>query len=220
MKTHKYILLAIILIFLSVSSFPHIISGISSNRTIPESPGLSQLGDLMFLETYTYAELTSELDASDPFFQMINTGETVQSSSKLGFCPVSKMTETWTYLHSPAFQKNMPDHLLFAWGVSQDDSGKYLYALKKLDSGNIAPEQSDIKEIEIRDGNILLTFTEEGGEKFAALTKKNVGRDIAITFKDQVYAAPRVRETIKQGKCMISGDFSKSELDELVSVLE
>ena len=122
MRKFKYIILAILLISLSISSFPHILTGVSSAPS----------GDLMFLETYTYAEFTSKLDPDDPFFKMINTGEAGQTSSKLGFCPESKVEEAWSYIHSPAFQEKLPDDLLLAWGPQEDDGGEYLYALKKL----------------------------------------------------------------------------------------
>lgn len=210
MRKFKYIILAILLISLSISSFPHILNGISSAPS----------GDLKFLETYSYAEFTSKLDPGDPFFKMINTDEAVQTSSKLGFCPESEAEEVWSYIHSPAFQKMLPDDLIFAWGTCQDEPGKSLFVLKEPGMENESPEQSDIQKIEIKDGSILITFSEVGGQKFEVLTGKNMGRDIAIVFKGQVYAAPRVQEAIAHGKCMISGNFSSGELEALKSVLE
>ncbi len=210
MRKFKYIILAILLISLSISSFPNLLSGIS----------FAPSGDLMFLETYTYAEFTSKLDPGDPFFKMIHTGEAVQSSSKLGFCPESNLEEAWTYIHSSAFLEKLPDDLLFAWGRGQDEPGKSLFVLKEPEIENESPDQSDINKIEISDGSILITFSEAGGQKFEVLTGKNIGRDIAIVFKGQVYAAPKVQTAIANGKCMISGNFSEGELEALKSVLE
>ena len=210
MRKFKYIILAILLISLSISSFPHILTGVSSAPS----------GDLMFLETYTYAEFTSKLDPDDPFFKMFNTGEAVQTSSKLGFCPESKVEEAWSYIHSPAFQDKLPDDLLFAWGTGQEESGKSLFVLREPETENESPAQSDINKIEISDGSILITFSEVGGQKFEVLTGKNIGRDIAIVFKGLVYAAPKVQAAIAHGKCMISGNFSEGELEALKSVLE
>ncbi len=210
MRKFKYIILAILLISLSISSFPHILNEISSAPS----------GDLKFLETYSYAEFTSKLDPGDPFFKMINTDEADRTSSKLGFCPESEAEEVWSYIHSPAFQKMLPDDLAFAWGTGQDKPGKSLFVLKEPGMENESPEQSDIQKIEIKDGSILITFSKVGGQKFEVLTGKNIGRDIAIVFKSQVYAAPRVQAAIAHGKCMISGNFSTGELEALKSVLE
>lgn len=210
MRKFKYIILAILLISLSISSFPHILNGISSTTS----------GDLMFLETYTYAEFTSKLDPVDPFFKMINTSEAVKTSSKLGFCPDLKEEEAWSYIHSPAFQEKLPEDLSFAWGPQEDDGGKYIYALKKLDTQYSGPDKSSIKEIGISKGTLLISFTEEGSEKWTSLTRNSVGNCIAIVIDGVVYSAPVVREVIENGKCAISGDFSEGELEALKSVLE
>ncbi len=210
MRKFKYIILAILLISLSISSFPHILNGISSTPT----------GDLMFLETYTYAEFTSKLDPADPFFKMINTGEAVQSSSKLGFCSESEAEEVWSYIHSPAFQKMLPDDLAFAWGANQLNKARYLYALKEFNTEYNGPVQSDIKEIRISDDLLLITFSKDGSEKWTTFTRKSLGSAIAIVIDNQVYSAPVVREVIKDGKCAISGNFSEDDLVELKAALE
>ncbi len=52
------------------------------------------------------------------------------------------------------------------------------------------------------------------------MTRLNKGKDIAILFNGTVLAAPRVQEEIKNGKCMISGQFTESEIKQLKTVLE
>lgn len=210
MRKFKYIILAILLISLSISSFPHILNGIS----------LAPSGDLMFLETYTCSEFNSKLDPGDLFFKMIRTGEAVQGNPKLGFCPDSNMEKAWSYIHSPSFREKLPEDLLFAWGPPEEDGGKYLYALKKSNTQYSGPDKSCIKEIGISKGTLLLTFSEEGSEKWAKLTRNSVGNCLAIVIEGQVYSAPVVREVIENGKCAISGNFSKGELESLKSLLE
>lgn len=210
MRKSKYIILAILLISLSISSFPHILNGLSSAAS----------GDLMFLETYTFAEFTIKLDPGDPFFDWIDTEKATHSSSKLGFCPLTKIDEAWGYLHSPAFQENLPNDMLFAWGVGQNDPGKYLYALKEFDTQYTGPNQSEIKKVGICDGTLLITFTEEGSDKWATLTSNSVGNSIAIVIDNLVYSAPVVNEAIKNGKCSISGNFTEHDLVELKAALE
>jgi SecD/SecF fusion protein len=55
---------------------------------------------------------------------------------------------------------------------------------------------------------------------WASLTRDNVGRNIAILFDGKVFGAPRVMEEIKNGECMISGNFTESELNRLKAALE
>jgi SecD/SecF fusion protein len=203
MKLLKYILLAIILISLSISSFSQ-----------------GQDNDLKFLEAYTFGEFTAALDPHDPFFQMLDTKDRSAESSKLGFCPESKVSKTWDYLNSPSFLKNLPKDVKFAWGAEEAKDGKYLYALKKAFSVYTGPGQADIAEIEISDGMLLLTFSEEGAGKWTELTQASLGKPIAIVIHDLVYSAPMVREVIRGGNCAISGNFSQDELAGLKAVLE
>ena len=52
------------------------------------------------------------------------------------------------------------------------------------------------------------------------MTRLNKVRDIAILYGNKVISAPRVREEIKGGKCLISGNFTESEINKLKAVLE
>lgn len=203
MKTIQYIIAATILITLSISSFSQDLAG-----------------ELEFIEAYTSGEISSMLEQDNPFFQLIRTEDRPAESSKLGFCPESKISKTWTYLNSPAFLKELPEDLRFAWGAEQSEKGKYLYGLKEAGSAYAGPGKSDIKKIDISDGLLMISFTSEGSRKWRDLTQAGVGKPIAIVINDLVYAAPVVKEVIKGGKCAISGDFTSDELAELKTVLE
>jgi len=64
-----------------------------------------------------------------------------------------------------------------------------------------------------------MSFSESGAKKWASLTLKNKGRDIAILFDGKVIAAPRVTEEIKGGKCSISGNYTEEEIYRLKAAL-
>lgn len=220
MRKIKYTILVILLISLSISSFPHIVTGLSSMKVVPEYYEIIKKGQLRFLETYTLAHVRTKLDPGDFFYQVINTRDSSPESAKLGFCPESKLTEAWTYLSSPAFLAEFPEDVTFAWGAGGNKEGKFLYALKKSDKDYSGPDQSDIKEIGIRDGMLPISFTKKGSEKWASLTRMNVGNVLAIVVNDQVYSAPVVREAIQNGQCAISGNFNEKELTNLKAALE
>lgn len=203
MKKSKYTLIVFAIISFSVSSF---------------TP--NQSGELRFLEAYTYGEFSSTLEADDPFFQLISTEDRSAEGSKLGFCPEAKISETLTYLNSTSFLNQFPKDLKFAWGADQGIRGKYLYALKESKTAYNGPGKSDIKEVDISDDLLLISFTGEGSRKWEELTRASLGKPIAIVINDLVYSAPMVREVIKAGKCAISGNFSKGDLAELKAVLE
>ncbi len=54
---------------------------------------------------------------------------------------------------------------------------------------------------------ITLQFTEKGGKKFANITKKNVGKILAIFLDKTPLSFPKVEEPIKGGRAIIRGNF-------------
>jgi protein-export membrane protein SecD len=67
---------------------------------------------------------------------------------------------------------------------------------------------------------IMFTLTDSGTEKFAAVTRDNVGRRLAIILDGELYSAPVIRSAITGGRGQITGDFSEKEAIELANVLE
>jgi SecD/SecF fusion protein len=66
---------------------------------------------------------------------------------------------------------------------------------------------------------ISVTFNSEGAKIFADITRKNVGRYLAIILDGELYSAPRIHEEIPSGNCEISGGFDVKEAFELANVL-
>lgn len=210
MKTIKYVILSIIVSSLIISSF-----------TL-----LGQQKSLSFSETYTSEEVISFLNPSDDLFKMIDASELHLSSSKLGTFTKAEAKEIGDYIQSDAFKKQVPEDLRFAWGVQEGDQDRALFALKNPKAGYAGPVQDDINEVSVRkDGSennfgLYISFSEQGAEKWATMTRDNVGRNIAILLDGKVYSAPRLMEEIKNGECMISGSFTENELNELKASLE
>ncbi|MEA2113290.1 MAG: protein translocase subunit SecD [Patescibacteria group bacterium] len=66
---------------------------------------------------------------------------------------------------------------------------------------------------------ISLEFDGEGSKIFEELTRKNIGKRIAIYLDGAVISAPVVQEAISGGKAQITGDFALEEAKELVQRL-
>lgn len=211
MKTIKYIILGIFITTMTLGNFTSILGQ----------------GSIQFSETYTYAEIASRLNPSDQFFSYFNTEQTDPKSSNLGYCLISESSSARKYLKSDLFLSRLPEDIIFAWGAKKENgSTSDLYALRKPSGRNISPDNSDIASVSVQSDeqqnnhDLLISFTREGAAKWASLTGKNKGRNIAIVIDGKVYAAPTVREEILGGKCAISGNFSKEEVLKLKSQLE
>jgi protein-export membrane protein SecD len=66
---------------------------------------------------------------------------------------------------------------------------------------------------------VSFTLRDPGKSKFADYSTKNVGNFFAIVLDDKVISAPYIKEPITNGTGEISGSFSPSEMNNLVTVL-
>jgi len=58
---------------------------------------------------------------------------------------------------------------------------------------------------------VELTFSPEGGKKFGDITKRNVGKILAIALDNELIEAPRVNGPIYGGNAVISGGFTTDQ---------
>ena len=64
---------------------------------------------------------------------------------------------------------------------------------------------------------INVEFSPEGNELFAAVTKENINKRLAIVLGGRLYAAPVIRSEISGGKTQITGSFTEEEALELAA---
>ncbi len=62
---------------------------------------------------------------------------------------------------------------------------------------------------------VALEFNSEGAKIFQELTKKNIGKRIAIYIDNQLISSPTVQEEISGGKAQITGEFTIEEAKKL-----
>lgn len=63
---------------------------------------------------------------------------------------------------------------------------------------------------------VSLEFNDEGGDLFAEITKRNVGKPVAIFLDGEAISTPNVNEEITGGQAVISGNFTVKEAKDLV----
>jgi protein-export membrane protein SecD len=66
---------------------------------------------------------------------------------------------------------------------------------------------------------VSFRFNTKGAERFARLTRENVGKPFAIVLDDEVVSYPRINEPILGGSGQISGNFTTQESTDLAIVL-
>ena len=95
----------------------------------------------------------------------------------------------------------------------------YYYVSKdfEMDGKNIKMAYPDKGEFGQR--RISLSFNTKGAEDFARVTRRNVGRQLAIVLDGVLYCAPNIREPITGGNAQISGNFSEDEVKSIADAL-
>lgn len=94
----------------------------------------------------------------------------------------------------------------------QDDSGVTVMTGQDLKDAKAQIDQSN-------QNLVALEFSDEGGKKFADLTAKNVGKNIAILLDKQILTNPNVKEAITGGKAVITGSRTLEEAQRLALLL-
>ena len=66
---------------------------------------------------------------------------------------------------------------------------------------------------------VVLSFTEDGTEKFARITEANIGETITIVYDGEVICAPIIQQAITDGKAIISGGLTEETAEHLAIVV-
>lgn len=83
-----------------------------------------------------------------------------------------------------------------------DTDKYYLIIAVKLPAGM---SNADIQSTKARKQNVEIRFSAKGAVKWAEMTKKNTGKQLAFVINNQVYSMPEVKATINEGIAMITG---------------
>jgi preprotein translocase subunit SecD len=75
---------------------------------------------------------------------------------------------------------------------------------KDIASALVSTDEGNKPAVDVR-------LTPEGAQKLAKLTEQNSGKPLAIMLGGKVIFAPTIRDTISDGKAVITGNFTKEE---------
>ena len=151
--------------------------------------------------------------------------------SLVGYANVRDTAEINKLIYGQLAKQILPSDLKLLWGAKTEDGlnkkNVYgLYALKITTSDGRAPLEGDVvtdaKDQFDQHGRpeVSMTMNSEGAREWAALTKANVGKAIAIVLDGVVYSAPRVNGEISGGQSSISGNFTIEDTKDLANTLK
>ena len=149
----------------------------------------------------------------------------------VGYAAMRDMNTINELLASPEAKELLPSDLRLKWGATGMGEGAAanvfeLYAIKVTERNGHAPLEGDVvtdaSESYDQHGRpcVSMTMNVDGARRWAALTKANLKRSIAIVLDDNVYSAPTVQSEITGGRSEITGNFTVETTRDLANVLK
>ena len=153
--------------------------------------------------------------------------------SMVGIAHARDTAEINSIIRSDVARQVLPSDVKLLWSAKPTDlitdnkSIFELHALKVTESNGRAPLEGDVittasDEFEPLTGRpcVSMSMNSDGARRWAALTKANVGKAIAIVLDDAVYSAPRVNGEISGGNSQITGNFTIEDTKDLATTLK
>ena len=151
--------------------------------------------------------------------------------SLVGYANVRDTAAINKMIYGSLAKQILPSDLKLLWSAKPEDGlnkkNVYgLYALKVTSSDGRARLEGDVVTTAKDDFDehgrprVSMTMNSEGAREWAALTKANVGKAIAIVLDGVVYSAPRVTGEIAGGQSSISGNFTIEDTKDLANTLK
>ena len=175
----------------------------------------------------------AQMDAMKKMHPLLSMLQTIPGNalSLVGYASVRDTAAINKIIYSQLAKQIFPSDLKLLWGAKPAEGLNKknvfeLYALKVTTADGRAPLEGDVvtfaKDEFDQHGRpqVSMTMNSEGAREWAALTKANVGKAIAIVLDGVVYSAPRVTGEIAGGQSSISGNFTIEDTKDLANTLK
>ncbi|MBR6263989.1 MAG: protein translocase subunit SecDF [Prevotella sp.] len=135
-------------------------------------------------------------------------------------------------LHSELAKSILPNDVKLLWSAKPAEGAikkrtYELYCLRMTGVGERAPLEGDVIESAKDDFDhftgrpvVTMQMNDDGAREWANLTKKNIGKPVAIVLDNLVYSAPNVNQEITGGNSQISGSFTVEDTKDLSNTLK
>ena len=152
--------------------------------------------------------------------------------STVGYANVRDTAAVNAIINSAAAKRILPANLKLLWSAKPADGltvkNVYeLHAIKVTSTNGRAPLEGDVitdakDQFDHLSGapEVSMSMNTDGARRWAALTKANVGKAIAIVLDGSVYSAPRVNGEIAGGQSSITGNFTIEDTKDLANTLK
>lgn len=99
------------------------------------------------------------------------------------------------------------------------DNEKKYYAIVAVRPNSVI-DNTNIKKTKVNGSAVEIYFNLEGAKKWADLTKKSIGKQLAFVIDNQIYALPIITSEMKNGVALINGFNSEIEAKNISELLD
>lgn len=177
------------------------------------------------------AAAAAEAKKQNPLFSIFQPSGN-GALSLVGYASARDTAEVNKIIYSALAKQILPADCRLLWSAKPADGiqAKNIYelhAIKVTTTNGRAPIEGDVvTDAKDQFNNLTgspevsMTMNSDGARRWAALTKANVGKEIAIVLDGTVYSAPRVNGEISGGQSSISGNFTIEDTKDLANTLK
>lgn len=166
-----------------------------------------------------------------PLLAMLQTTNG-NSLALVGYASVRDTAAINKLIYSKLAKQVLPSDVKLLWGAKPADGLSVknifeLYALKVTTTTGRAPLEGDVitdakDQFDQVTGQpqVSMSMNTDGARRWAALTKANIDKAIAIVLDGVVYSAPRANGEITGGQSSITGSFTIEDTKDLANTLK
>ena len=202
---------------------------------------LQRSANLEFYEMFDAVDYASALgqalqnDTTGTILGMLNP---VAQGPVVGYARAKDKDAIIKWFNTPEVKALFPNTLKLAWS-NKAMKPEYVGGLKdvyqlvalrtdldpetheqrpRMNGDNIVDASTDFDTM--RGQTVNMRMNSEGARQWAAVTRANVGKPVAIVLDDVVYSYPVINTVIEGGSSEITGDFTVQEAQDLANVLK
>ncbi len=203
---------------------------------------LQRSANLEFYEMYNLGEIASALQKANEategaLFTLLQPSQ-YSGAPLVGYARAKDKDAISKLLADPKVRTYLPANLKLAWSnkaqkPEMTGGAKDIFTLvalrtdidtetgaqkPRMNGDNITTASSDFDNM--RGNTVHMNMNSDGARAWAAVTRANVGKPVAIVLDDLVYSYPTINTVIEGGQSEITGDFTLQEAQDLANVLK
>ncbi|RLD66067.1 MAG: protein translocase subunit SecDF [Bacteroidetes bacterium] len=215
-----------------------IIEEVVAEEVQEDSTGLSLLDEIKkdTTQSENVDDAFAQFEMDNPLFAVLRpssdrNGQLIKGAA-VGTSHIKDTAKVNEYLNLKQVKEILPRNLKLLWEVKPVDyktKGEYfqLIAIKVTNrdglpalGGEVVTNARDEFGQNQATAEVSMSMNAEGAQKWARITKENIGKQIAIVLDNYVYSYPVVNSEIKGGSSSISGNFTVTEAKDLANILK